>query len=63
MLACDKYIVREGKAAEKQREKTLEDVFIIHCREGVELKMQGAPETKAGGDSQSVPLCTRPWEM
>ena len=47
MLACDKYIVREGKAAEKQREKTLEDVSIIHCREGVELKMQGAPEKES----------------
>ena len=63
MLACDKYIVREGTAAEKRREKTLEDVSIIHGREGVELKTRGAPEKEAGGDFQSVPLCTRPWGM
>ena len=47
MLACDKYIVREGTAAEKRREKILEDVSIIHHREGVELKTQGAPEEES----------------
>lgn len=42
MLTCDKYIVREGTAAEKQREKTLKDVSINHGREEVELKTRGA---------------------
>lgn len=42
MLACDKYIVREGTAAEKSREKTLKDVSINHGREEFELKMRRA---------------------